>query len=89
MKNKVCEQMYKTEHDYLIFRVWISSDKNYYVNTENLLSIKTLLNSVKHTLASHENMIDALNKIEQLPNIAAAEVLDKTGNGLLLYPDWH
>ena len=34
-------------------------------------------------------MIDALNKIEQLPNIAAAEVLDKTGNGLLLYPDWH
>lgn len=29
------------------------------------------------------------NAIDALPNIAAYEVLDKEGNGSLVYPDWN
>lgn len=89
MKNRVCEQMHKAETDNLIFRVWITANQDFVVDSTELDNLGDLLDSFHGLAATNDNMVMVLSKIESLPNIAAAEVLDRNGNGLLLYPDWN
>ena len=86
MPNRVCEQMVKVVADNMVFRVWVTADQDFNVDTR---PVKFLLNTFKLSQATHENMRSILCEIEKLDNIAAAEVLDNNGNGMLLYPDWN
>ena len=86
MKNRVCERMIKYTGRYLTTRVWVTADQNFEVDTSQL---QTMLSNFHDTSATTTNMSMVISEIEKLDNIAAAEVLDSHGNGILLYPDWN
>lgn len=86
MKNRVCEQMLRFEGDYLNFRVWVTANQNFETDTKEL---KSLIASFRSLESSNDNMKKIICEIEKLKNIAAIEILEKNGNGILLYPDWN
>jgi len=86
MPNRVCEQMVRFVADNLTIRVWITANQNFDVDTKPL---RDLISTFKLTQSTQSNMRMIICEIEKLDNIAAAEVLDQNGNGLLLYPDWN
>lgn len=86
MPNRVCEQMVRFAGNNLIIRVWVTANQNFDVETKTL---RDLMETFKLTQATPENMRMVICEIEKLDNIAAAEVLDRNGDGLLLYPDWN
>jgi len=86
MKNRVCERMVKFVGQNLTVRVWVTADQNFNVDTQDVESLIRNYSSIESTL---ENMRSLIQQIELLDNIAAAEVLDSKGNGILLYPDWN
>lgn len=86
MPNRICEKMIRFDLEYLICRVWVTADQNFEVDTTKLDEVLSDFKSVKPT---KNNMKIIVNEIEKLDNIAAIEVLDKSGNGILLYPDWN
>lgn len=85
--NRVLETMTRVEIDNFIVRVWRTSDR-FNLGDSNIDIVDTI-NSFSAMPKTTENMYLLLSKIEELPNIAAAEILDKNGNGVLLYPDWN
>jgi hypothetical protein len=90
MANRVCEIMHRIECEHLVFRLWITADENFRIDEDTFYDLKKVfLDSFFSIEPTKENMTLALLKIEKFPNIAAVEVLDKLGNGLLLYPDWN
>ncbi len=90
MTNRVCEVMQRIECKNLVFRLWITADQNFYIDTDAFHDFKKrFLDSFFSIESTKDNMTLALSDIETFPNIAAVEVLDKKGNGLLLYPDWN
>lgn len=86
MPNRVCEKMVRFDGANLICRVWVTANQNFEVDTKK---INEVLSVFQLTQATHDNMKIIITEIEKLDNIAAAEVLDKNGNGILLYPDWN
>jgi hypothetical protein len=78
--------MVKVIGDQLIFRVWVTADQNFEVDVKKL---EQVLESFKMIDASEENIKLAICKIEKLDNIAAVEILNNQGNGILLYPNWN
>jgi hypothetical protein len=70
----------------LTVRVWVTADQNFNVDTQGL---ESLIKNYSTTESTLENMRSLIQQIESLDNIAAAEVLDSNGNGILLYPDWN
>ena len=84
--NRVCERMVKVIGDQLIFRVWVTADQNFAVDIKKL---EQVLESLKMIDASEENIKLAICEIEKLDNIAAVEILNNQGNGILLYPNWN
>jgi len=84
--NRVCERMVKVIGDQLIFRVWVTADQNFEVDIKKL---EQVLESLKMIHASEENIKLAICEIEKLDNIAAVEILNNQGNGILLYPNWN
>lgn len=71
---------------YITTRVWVTADQNFEVDTSQ---IQTLLTNFHDAPVTTANMSMVICEIEKLNNIAAAEVLDHNGNGILLYPDWN
>lgn len=84
MKNRVCERMVKFQGDHLTFRVWVTANQQFQVGISDIVD---LLNSFKELPETEAR--SCLEKIEELDNIAAAEVLNTDGQGYLLYPDWN
>lgn len=78
--------MIKFTGDNITCRVWVTADQDFNVDTVKLRSVMSDFKSVESTIS---NMNIIVNEIEKLDNIAAIEVLDKDGNGILLYPDWN
>lgn len=86
MANRVCERMIKFDGKYITCRVWVTANQDFQVNVNE---INAVMSTFRLTQATEDNMKMIICEIEKLKNIAAAEVLDKNGNGLLLYPDWN
>lgn len=84
--NRVCERMIKYVGNEMTFRLWITSDQNFNVD---ISKINQVLESLKLVAYSEENMKYAICNIEKLDNIAAVEILNNQGNGILLYPNWN
>ena len=84
--NRVCERMIKYVGNEMTFRLWITSDQNFNVD---ISKINQVLESLKLIAYSEENMKYAICNIEKLDNIAAVEILNNQGNGILLYPNWN
>lgn len=90
MANRVCEIMHRIECNHLVFRLWITADQNFSIDTDAFHDFKKhFLDSFFAVEPTKDNMVLALLGIEKFPKIAAVEVLDKKGNGFLLYPDWN
>jgi hypothetical protein len=70
----------------MTFRLWITADQNFNVD---ISKINQVLESLKLIAYSEENMKYAICNIEKLDNIAAVEILNNQGNGILLYPNWN
>jgi hypothetical protein len=70
----------------LTFRVWVTADQHFNFDTSKLQQV---LESLKSIAYSEENMKYAICNIEKLDNIAAVEILNNQGNGILLYPNWN
>lgn len=86
MPNRVCEQMVRFVGKYLVIRVWVTANQQFEVDTTEL---KSLLSTFSLTPATEANMKMIICAIEKLKNIAAAEILNTDGEGILLYPDWN
>jgi len=84
--NRVCERMIKCVGNEMTFRLWITSDQNFNVD---ITKINQVLESLKSIAYSEENIKYAICNIEKLDNIAAVEILNNQGNGILLYPNWN
>jgi hypothetical protein len=84
--NRVCERMIKCVGNELTFRVWVTADQEFNVDTSKL---QQMLESLKSIAYSEENIKYAICNIEKLDNIAAIEILNNYGNGILLYPNWN
>lgn len=85
-KNRVCERMIRKVGKHLTFRVWVTADQDFYVDTTK---IEQTLESITTLQYSKEDLNEAISAIEKLDNIAAFEILNTLGNGILLYPDWN
>jgi uncharacterized protein (DUF2141 family) len=78
--NRQYESMTKVVKGDLVVRVWRTETE---FTSGNNYDIKQAL-----VLASpNHNSISTV--LDGLPNIAAYEILDKDGNGALVYPDWN
>jgi alpha-N-acetylglucosamine transferase len=86
MPNRVCEKMVRCDGVNLTCRVWVTANQNFEADTKK---INEILSVFKLSQPTEDNMKIIISEIEKLDNIAAAEVLDKNGNGILLYPDWN
>lgn len=79
--NRQYESMTKVVKGDLVVRVW---------RTE-----KSFTGGENHDIKAAINRVDVASKLgisialDNLPNIAAYEILDKDGNGALVYPDWN
>lgn len=80
MKNRQYESMTKVVKGDFVVRVWRTEQS--FTTGDNA--------DIKVALALAEDDYRAISYIlDDLPNIAAYEILDKEGNGALVYPDWN
>ena len=86
MKNRVCERMVRFAGKYLVIRVWVTANQEFETDVAKL---KSLLSTFTLTPATEANMKMIICAIEEFENIAAAEILNLDGEGILLYPDWN
>lgn len=84
--NRVCERMIKCIGDEMTFRIWVTSDQNFNVDISKLEQVLASLKTISY---SEENMKYAICNIEKLDNVAAIEILNNQGNGILVYPNWN
>ena len=83
-KNRVIEMMYRRELKNFIVRHWIDID----VVDYNQLHV--VLDDHSDDIPGSLSLSSIAEAIALLPGIAAVEVLEKnTGNGVVVYPDWH
>jgi hypothetical protein len=83
-KNRVIEMMYRRELKNFIVRHWIDID----VVDYNQLHV--VLDDHSDDIPGSLSLSSIAEAIALLPGIAAVEVLEKkTGNGIVVYPDWH
>jgi len=80
MKNKVIEKIIKVVSDKFTVRVWRDVTENVHDNNDDInKAVDNYRGTTQETLAE---IIGRLN------DVAAVEVLDKDGQGTILYPDW-
>lgn len=80
MKNKVIEKMIKVVSDKFTVRVWRDVTENVHDNNDDInKAVDNYRGTTQETLAE---IIGRLN------DVAAVEVLDKDGQGTILYPGW-
>jgi len=83
-KNRVIEMMYRRELKNFIVRHWIDIDV---VDYDQLHEV---LDDHSDDIPGSLSLSSIAEAIALLPGIAAVEVLEKkTGNGIVVYPDWH
>jgi len=80
MKNRQYESMTKAVKDRLIVRVWRTEQEFTTGNNSDIYSAIVLANDDPQSISEI---------LDTFPNIAAYEILDKDGNGALVYPDWN
>jgi len=78
-KNRIMESMTRVETTNYVVRVWR--------NEPDLLPKAN--DDIVRALAGLEERRDIIEALEALPEVVAIEVLDRQGNGVLLYPDWN
>lgn len=77
-KNRIMESMTRIEKTNYIVRVWRKEE-----------SLRPCDNAdIIRATAGIEERTDLIEAIEALPRVEAIEVLDRFGNGVILYPDW-
>lgn len=81
-KNRCYEQMTKVHIGRYRVRVWTTT-LNFICTPD--LRILTLANELDHRNPAPYIISQELDK---LPNIAAYEILDTEGHGIVVYPDW-
>lgn len=78
--NRQYESMTKVVKGDLVVRVWRTEDK--FTSGKN--------KDIQIAIALADTSYGAISEsLDSLPNIAAYEILDKDGNGALVYPDWN
>jgi len=83
-KNRVIEMMYRRELKNFIVRHWIDIDV---VDYDQL---HVVLDDHSDDIPGSLSLSSIAEAIALLPGIAAVEVLEKdSGNGIVVYPDWH
>ena len=80
MKNRQYESMTKVVKDRLIVRVWRTEQEFTTGNNSDIYSAVVLANDDPQSISEI---------LDTFPNVAAYEILDKDGNGALVYPDWN
>ena len=80
MKNKVIEKMIKVVYDKSTVRVWRDITINAHDNNDD---VKKVIDSNRDV--TQETLADIIGKLN---DVAAVEVLDNDGQGVVLYPDW-
>ena len=80
MKNKVIEKMIKVVYDKSTVRVWRDITINTHDNNDD---VKKVIDSNRDV--TQETLADIIGKLN---DVAAVEVLDNDGQGVVLYPDW-
>jgi hypothetical protein len=79
--NRQLESMTKGNTERFTVRVWRTEDSFDVINNSDIESeIKKC-----HYYQTPQQVAEDLEKI---PRVAAVEVLDTSGNGVLVYPDW-
>lgn len=78
--NRQYESMTKVVRGDLVIRVWRTETKFTSGDNEDIKAAITL------TPSNYEAISEVL---DTFPDIAAYEILDKDGNGALVYPDWN
>ena len=78
--NRQYESMTKVVKDRLIVRVWRTEQEFTTGNNSDIYSAVVLANDDPQSISEI---------LDTFPNIAAYEILDKDGNGALVYPDWN
>lgn len=80
-KNKVVEQMIRFQTPMFTIRVWRDCTKTLYPNNDLVKAIEQFAYQTTGKLELAENMA-------KFVGVAAVEVLDISGNGYVVYPDW-
>jgi len=78
--NRQYESMTKVVKDHLIVRVWRTEQEFTTGNNSDIKAAIVLANADPQSISEI---------LDTFPNIAAYEILDKDGNGALVYPDWN
>ena len=82
-KNRVVEMMYRRELKNFVVRHW--SD----IDTIDYDQLRAVLDDHSDDIPGSLSLSDIAEDVAALPGIAAVEVLDRDGNGIVVYPDWH
>ena len=83
-KNRVIEMMYRRKLKNFIVRHWIDID------VVDYFKLHAVLDDHSDDIPGSLSLSSIAEAIALLPGIAAVEVLEKnTGNGIVVYPDWH
>lgn len=84
-KNPVVESMYRYTLDNFNVRLWINRYDMLHFHDDKSLYDHTARHVIEAT--KRTDVIEAF--VNSHPEIAAIEVLDISGNGVVYYPDWH
>lgn len=82
-KNRVVESMTRIRTSRWKVRVWRTEEAPYSWKWDN----NDIINLGNRILSSH-TPLEIGEMIEQLPRIAAYEILDRDECGVVVYPDW-
>ena len=82
-KNRVVEMMFRRELKNFVVRHWIDIDFLDYVQ------LGAVLDDHDDDIPGSLSLSDIAEDVAALPGITAVEVLDRDGNGVVVYPDWH
>jgi len=80
MKNRQYESMTKVVKNNLTVRVWRTEQEFTTGNNSDIYAAIVLANDDPQSISEI---------LDTFTNVAAYEILDKDGNGALVYPDWN
>lgn len=96
MKNRCVETMTKMRFHHLFVRVWSNCEQpeltlmGFFGPDERVIDIvEQVINSDQHKGISGYCDIELLrDELEKLEHVAAYEIVDSEGQGIVVYPDW-
>ena len=93
MKNRCVEMMTKMEFHHLYVRVWSNCEQpdlalaNFMGPDERVVKVITDVMEVRF-LTLTESLEYLRDELENLDHVAAYEIVDSEGQGVVVYPDW-